>query len=112
MSKYYLIIIFMSLLGSLASFSFKQSAQKNTQRGILQFLHPLIILGAFLYFAASLLNIYVLKFLPYSVVLPLTAVTYIWTMILSGVVLKEHITTSKMVGVLFILAGVVCIALA
>ncbi len=110
MSRYYLLIILMSLLGSLASFSFKRSAQQEGISVIKHYLHPLVLLGASLYFIASLLNIYVLKYLPYSVVLPSTAITYIWTMILSGVFLREPITAQKKIGLLFILAGVVCIA--
>ncbi|MFR2167688.1 MAG: hypothetical protein ACLS5W_07540 [Coprococcus sp.] len=45
-----------------------------------------------MYLVSALLNIYVLRYLDYSVVLPLTSVTYIWTMVISYFILKEKIS--------------------
>ena len=46
----------------------------------------------------------------YSVVLPLTAITYIWTLVISNRILKEKISRKKIVGVLCILVGAILIA--
>lgn len=59
----------------------------------------------------ALLNIYVLKFLPYTVVLPMTSLTYIWTMIISFYLLKEKITFKKILGVTLILIGAFLISI-
>ncbi len=59
----------------------------------------------------ALLNIYVLKFLPYTVVLPMTSLTYIWTMIISFYLLKEKITFKKILGVMLILIGAFLISI-
>lgn len=59
----------------------------------------------------ALLNIYVLKFLPYTVVLPMTSLTYIWTMIISFYLLKEKITFKKILGVILILIGAFLISI-
>jgi drug/metabolite transporter (DMT)-like permease len=67
-------------------------------------------LGAFLYLTAALINIYVLKYLEYSVVLPLTSITYVWTMVISYFVLGEKITLKKVMGVCLILIGTFSIA--
>lgn len=41
----------------------------------------------------------------YSKVLPLTSLTYIWTMILSYWVFKEKVGAKKILGVIFIIIG-------
>lgn len=99
----------MTLLGSFGALSLKLSIDKESN--IMQSaLCPLFYLGAGLYFLSALLNIYVLKYLQYSVVLPLTSITYIWTMIFSYIYLKERITVYKIVGILLIILGVIFIA--
>lgn len=57
------------------------------------------------------MNIWVLRFWDYSVVLPLTSLTYIWTMVLSYIILKEKISAKKIVGVILILAGAILVSL-
>ena len=65
--------------------------------------------GAFLYVISAVLNILLLRRLDYSVVLPLTSLTYVWTMILSSVLLRETITKKQIMGVFLILVGAVLI---
>ncbi|MDR3334509.1 MAG: EamA family transporter, partial [Treponema sp.] len=65
--------------------------------------------GGGLYVLSMLLNIYILRFLKYSIVLPLTSLTYIWTMFLSYGILKEKIGIKKIIGVLGILIGALLI---
>jgi drug/metabolite transporter (DMT)-like permease len=60
---------------------------------------------------SAVMNIYVLKSLRYTVVLPMTSLTYIWTMVLSGIILKEQITKRKLAGICLILLGAICVAL-
>jgi len=61
--------------------------------------------GGLLYVLGAGLNILILKKLPYTVVLPLTSLTYVWTMIISYLVLNEKITRLKITGVTLILVG-------
>ncbi|MGP1608505.1 MAG: EamA family transporter [Clostridium sp.] len=76
-------------------------------------IYPLILLleniylyyGGILYILAAILNIFVLKYLEYSIVLPLTAITYIWTMLISKIYLKEKITKLKILGIILIVIG-------
>ena len=51
---------------------------------------PAFYLGGLLYLISAILNIYILKFLDYSVVLPLTSITYIWTFVLSYYTQKNY----------------------
>lgn len=108
MIRYYVILVLMTMMGSLASLFLKRATQADRFLKMLLSVH--LYLGGGLYFLSALLNIYVLKYLDYSVVLPLTAITYLWTMFLSALVLKEKITGKKILGIVLILVGAVCVS--
>lgn len=99
-----LIILVMTILGATASYFLKKA---SAEKGIAAMLKKYnIYLGGILYVIAALLNVYVLRFMDYSVVLPLTSITYIWTMLIAYWFLKERITRRKIVGVFCIVVGV------
>ncbi len=98
----------MTLSGAFAGFFLKKSSSNLNIKNIITNYN--FYCGGFLYLIAALINIYVLKFLDYSVVLPLTSITYIWTMIISYKFLSEKISTKKISGVVLILIGTMFIA--
>jgi len=105
MIKIILALLMMGFSASIASFFLKKStAQGLVITKLLQ--SPCLYLGGFLYVFSALLNIYLLKVLPYSVVVPLGALTYVWTLLISHRFLGERITRYKVIGIAFILLGV------
>ena len=101
-------LFLMGFFASLASFFLKKSTAGGLcVRGLM--FSPYFYLGGGLYVLSALLNLYLLKQLPYSVVIPLGALTYIWTMIIAHKFLGEAITKQKIAGVCLILIGVVLI---
>ncbi|MBE5826429.1 MAG: hypothetical protein E7307_07295 [Butyrivibrio sp.] len=64
-----------------------------------------------LYFLSAIINIWVLRYLDYSVVLPLTSFTYMWTMFLSYLIHKEKITKRKVAGVILVLIVAVFVSI-
>ena len=66
--------------------------------------------GGSLYLAASVLNIYVLRVLDYSSVLPLSAFTYVWTMFLARIKFGEKLTRRKMAGIFLVVVDAVLIS--
>ena len=107
---FYIAVLFvMTFLGATASLFLKKASGSEGILALMQNVN--FYLGGMLYLLAAVLNIYILKFLEYSVVLPLTSLTYIWTMALSYFVLKEKITGRKMRGVALILAGAVVVSM-
>lgn len=107
---FYIAVLFvMTFLGATASLFLKKASGSEGVLALMQNVN--FYLGGMLYLLAAVLNIYILKFLEYSVVLPLTSLTYIWTMALSYLVLKEKITGRKMLGVALILAGAVVVSM-
>ncbi|MPQ42586.1 EamA family transporter [Clostridium tarantellae] len=110
MHSIYIIFPLMTFIGSLGGFFFKKGAEYLIDIKSL-FLNWRLYIGGILYVTAALLNIFVLKFLPYSIVVPLTAMTYIWTMIISKIMLKEKINLNKIIGVILITIGSIFIAI-
>ncbi|MBC7766184.1 MAG: EamA family transporter [Hyphomonadaceae bacterium] len=105
----YAILIVMTIMGSFASLFLKKASSSQSVKAMI--LNVNIYLGGGLYFLSALLNIYVLKYLDYTIVLPLTSITYIWTLILSYVVLKEKISVKKMLCVFGIIVGAALVAM-
>ncbi|WP_041966051.1 EamA family transporter [Mesobacillus selenatarsenatis] len=99
----FLMIVLMTILGALGGFCFKLATAG--QKLISTKFVVMFSLGGLLYLTAAIINIYVLKLLPYTVVFPLTSITYIWTLIISSKWLDEKVTKKKMIGVLSILLG-------
>lgn len=109
MMTYFGELLVMTLLGSVASLFLKRA---SGEVGIIAMLKNInLYVGGFLYLLSAVINIWVLKWLDYSVVLPLTSLTYIWTMILAYLILKEKITKRKIAGVILILIGAVCVSM-
>lgn len=105
----YVTLLVMTVMGSVASLFLKKASGED---GILSLLKNVnLYIGGFLYVGLAVLNIILLRYLDYSVVLPLTSLTYIWTMIISYLVLKEKISVKKMIGVVLILFGAVLVSL-
>jgi len=103
MSRVYFLLLLMTQLGALAGFFLKKTSSTRTLKELLCCKH--LYGGAILYLASAIINIYVLRYLAYSVVLPLTSITYVWTMILARTFLGEKISYRKRIGVLLILIG-------
>lgn len=104
----WIVLFFMGLIASLASLCLK----KSTKSGLNPFklLKSIYFyLGGILYVLAALMNLYLLKILPYSTVVPLSALTYIWTLVISHYCLSEKITAKKVMGICFIVVGVFAI---
>ncbi|MGP4059110.1 EamA family transporter [Halobacillus sp. H74] len=101
--KWILVVALFTLFGAIGGYFFK----KATTHGFAlngYFIKHLFIGGSF-YGAGAILNIITLNYLPYTIVFPLTSITYVWTLLLSYFFLQEIITFKKVIGVTFIIAG-------
>ncbi|MFT9056271.1 MAG: EamA family transporter [Ethanoligenens sp.] len=96
-------ILIMTLLGSLGGFFFKKSTNGATVWEIAK--SKFVYIGVVFYLTGAVANILVLKVLPYSVVYPMSAITYVWSMIFSRLILKEKFTRQKLIGIIAIIIG-------
>ena len=112
MSNWILFPVFMlmTFLGAVGSLGLKKGTVGS--RGFLPLLfNAWFIGGGFLYFVSAVLDIWLLKYLPYVLVLPLTAMTYIWSTALAGIFLKERVTKTKIFGLLLLIVGMTLLVL-
>jgi uncharacterized membrane protein len=103
-----LLILIGTWMGTIASVFFKKASGSSGFKALLT--NKYLWIGGMIYVGSAVLNIIVLRYLDYSVVLPLTSITYIWTMLVSFLVLKEHISIKQIIGVSLIVVGAVLIA--
>lgn len=103
-------VLAMTLVGAMGAFFLK--AGMDRVDGLISLLRePRIWLGGGCYVTGALCNVLLLRVLDYSVVYPMTAITYVWSMALSAAFLGERIGRRKLAGVALILAGVLILSI-
>lgn len=105
---YYSSLIIMTMIGSIASLFLKKSSGFKDIKEALK--NRNLYIGGFLYGTSAIINVWILRFIDYSIVLPLTSITYVWTIFLSKKYLNEIITKRKVIGIGFIMIGAIFIS--
>ncbi len=110
----YTMVVGGTLLGAFASYNFKGASVSvngiNKQTIAALSRNKVFIIGVILYLIAAANNIFLLRYIDYSILLPLSSITYIWTMIIANKLLGEIITKRKILGVAAIIIGAVLLA--
>ncbi|MCL1895436.1 MAG: multidrug transporter [Clostridiales bacterium] len=107
----YAMVVGGCALGAFASYYFKKASGRLEGAAILALAREKAFwAGGLLYLVAAVNNIFLLGYLDYSVLLPMSSITYIWTMIVAYKLLGERITARKIVGVAAIVCGAVLLA--
>lgn len=107
-----LLVFVMTFSGTIGAYFLKR-----TMTGIDGFnikkliLSPTLYIGGFSYVLGAVINMILLRFIDYTVLYPMTALTYIWTLIFSYFVLKEKINVYKIAAVVFVAAGIIIIVI-
>ena len=99
----YISLIAMTLIGAFASLVLKKGCINLCIKTIYKNLW--IYIGGLLYLSTAFINIILLKYLDYTVVLPFTSLTYVWSAILAFVFLKEKIHKKQIMGLIMIVMG-------
>lgn len=73
------------------------------------FLNPYVLTGLMVYACASVLWIYILNKGELSYVYPIQSTAFIFALIIGTTLFKEHLTPTKIIGVLVICLGVIII---
>ena len=98
----------MTLLGSIAAMILKKASGSIVDVKTLM-KNKLLYVGAIIYIISAVINIVLLRYYDYSIVLPLTSITYLWTIILSHIIMRESINVYKITGIMLIIVGCVSI---
>ena len=105
----YIIVLMMTLLSAFASYNLKLSSINKSITSLIR--SKYLYFGGFLYIVSSILNVWVLRLLPYSIVVPMGGICYIWTMLISRKKLHERVNSKKILGTVLIIFGVTLISL-
>lgn len=100
-------ILVLTMLGTIGAFFMKlvtYSLKNLSIKNLVQC--PFLYLSGCCYVVATLINVFLLKHINYSVLYPMTSLTYVWTTIWAHVFLKERISKHKIIAILFIIFGV------
>ena len=104
----YIIGVFVS---AIAQVLLKKSAGKKYESRIREYLNPYVIISYAIFFGATFCTIYAYKEVPLSLGPILAASEYIFVAVLSKLVLKEHISIKKFIGLSVIVAGIIVYSL-
>lgn len=106
-----LLVLVASLIGSWGAVFLKAGAA-NLKRGLMSFgfLAPLAV-GILLFVSSSVFFVLGIRKGELSILYPLVALGYIWTLFWSRLLFKEPFTRLKVIGLLLILIGVVFVGL-
>ncbi len=108
--KILLLTALAAFIGSIGQLEFKQGAN-NLQFDIkLLLTNYHLIAGIVVYSVSTVLYVYALNKENLSILYPIIATSYIWTLIFSKIFLKEPVGLTSWAGVFFILLGVALIA--
>lgn len=108
LSNLFLCIV-LTMFGAFGGYFFKKASSKESISKIRT--SPFLYLGGIFYLVGAILNIIVLKRLNYIVALPLTSLTYVWSMMISYRLLKETISIKKIIGLFMIIGGAIILGL-
>lgn len=102
-----LIYVLGVLIASGAQIILKLSARKKYDSIIREYINVYVIIGYFMFFLSTIINIFALSKIDLSLGAALEALGYVFVAILSFAILKEKSTLKQMVGYVCIIVGVV-----
>lgn len=105
----YISLIIMTMLGAVAAMYFKWASDSKGIKNLSK--NKYFYLGLLLYLCSSTINLWVLQYLDFSIVLPSTALNYVWTLFLANHYLAEKITRKKILGIISIILGVIAVTI-
>lgn len=106
MNGYYVLGILSVIIASCSQILLKKGAMKQYDSFIREYLNVYVISGYMLMFASVFLTMIVYRGMDFMNVPVIEAIGYILVPVLSYFFFKEKLTRKKVLGILFILAGI------
>lgn len=104
----YIFILLMTVISAFGGYFLKNASGSQGIKALIK--NKYLWLGGFCYVLAAVFNIWLLQVLPYSIVVPLGSLTYVWSLLIAKNLLGEKITGKRIAGISLIFIGVVLIA--
>ena len=106
MNGYYALGILSVTIASFSQILLKKGAMKQYDSFIREYLNVYVISGYFLMFGSVFLTMIVYRGMDFMNVPVLEAIGYVLVPVLSYLAFKEKLTKKKIIGILFIMAGI------
>jgi len=97
------LTLFATFIGATGALYLK----KGTNNNLNLFSNWELGLGVICYGFGAVLVMIALKFGDLNIIFPVTAFTYVWSMLLSKYFLKEQITILRIIGILLVVTGII-----
>ncbi|MCI8492629.1 MULTISPECIES: EamA family transporter [Anaerotruncus] len=94
-------------LSSFSQILLKKSSSQQFSSKLREYMNFRVIFAYGLFFAVTFVNVLALKYVPLSWSPVIESMGYVFVSILSYVLLKEHISKKKIIGMLVIILGVI-----
>lgn len=108
---YYGILLTGVFIGSISQVLLKKSSMRQYSSPLREYLNPLVIFAYILFVGTTLLSILAYRVVPLSTGPILEATGYLYVTFFGVVIFHEKIDSHKMVGLGFIIAGIVIYSL-
>lgn len=106
MNKYGFLIFLTAFASSVSQILLNLSNKREYKSKIREYVNVYVISSYAILSLVLVANTYIMRFVDLKIAHALAASTYLFTMILSRIIMKEPITKSKIIGNLLIIAGI------
>ena len=101
------LVITSALVAAISQVMLKKATQRAYKNWISQYLNVRVIFAYGLFFLTTIISILAVRYIPLSVASALDASGQVFILLLSRLVLKEHISRKKCLGVVIIVIGII-----
>ena len=101
-----MVFLFSVFISSVSQILLKQSAMKNYDSKIKEYLNIKVICAYGVFFLSTLITVIAYKDIPLSIGPILESSGYIFIAVLSTLILKEKMTKRKLIGMIIIVVGI------
>lgn len=103
----FVLLLTTTLTGSVGALYLKKAMDQMAELTLANVLSSVpAYLGLFFYLLSAVTNIVLLNSFEYSVVFPMTSLSYVWTAMISVFVFRETLTRNKIIAITLIIVGV------
>jgi len=101
------LVLLATFVAAVSQVMLKLSAQRQYNSHLAEYVNPLVIGGYTLLLSTTLVSVLALRYIPLTLAAALDSTGQIFVPVLSFLILKEHISRQKMLGMLVIILGLI-----
>lgn len=101
-------MIVSGLITACSQILLKKSANKKYKCVFFEYLNPFVVTSYILYVTVLALNVLIYTGIDYRFGVVINSLAMVFVMIMSRLILKEHITKNRIVGISLIVLGIIC----